>query len=141
MLNRVGNLRTFKTKSRRSVALAVIAASTTWASPAIKAQMMQIEGDIAAGRDLALLACTGCHVVAPNQPFKPLYAGPPFPPDFKDVANRPNVTASSLQQHLDTLPSVPENSHMPNLLLSSEEVRDVVAFIVSLRDKPAAPTQ
>jgi len=103
--------------------------------------MMQIEGDIAAGRDLALLACTGCHVVAPNQPFKPLYAGPPFPPDFKDVANRPNVTASSLQQHLDTLPSVPENSHMPNLLLSSEEVRDVVAFIVSLRDKPAAPTQ
>jgi hypothetical protein len=30
---------------------------------------------------------------------------------------------------------------MPNLSLSSDEVRDVVAFILSLRDKSAAPAQ
>jgi cytochrome c1 len=46
-----------------------------------------------------------------------------------------------LQRHLETIPTVPEDAHMPNLALSSQELRDVVAFIVSLRDKPAAPAQ
>ena len=128
-------------KSRSYVAAAAIVASTAWAAPAINAQPKPIEGSIAAGRDRALLACTGCHVVASDQPFKPLYPGPPFPPDFKDIANRPNISADSLRHHLDTLPTVPENSHMPNLQLSNDEVRDVVAFIISLRDKPAAPRQ
>ena len=77
MLNGVGNSRTFRTKSRWSVSLAVVAASTAWTAPPISAQTKPIEGDIAAGRDMALLACTGCHVVEPNQPFKPLYPGPP----------------------------------------------------------------
>jgi mono/diheme cytochrome c family protein len=128
-------------KSRQCTALAAIVASTTWAAPVTNAQMKTIEGDVAAGRDMALLACTGCHVVTPDQPFRPLYPGPPFPPDFKDIANRPSVTAADLQHHLDTLPAVPENSHMPNLLLSSDELRDVVAFIISLRDKPVNPRQ
>jgi len=141
MLNGVGNLRTFKMKSRRCVAAAAIAASTGWAAPTTNAQTNPTDGDIAAGRDMALLACTGCHVVASNQPFKPLYPGPPFPPDFRDIANRPNISAVSLQHHLDTLPTVPENSHMPNLLLSSDEARNVVAFIISLRNKPTAPKQ
>jgi cytochrome c1 len=128
-------------KSRQCAALAAIVASTAWAAAVANAQMKAIEGDVAAGRDMALLACTGCHVVTPDQPFRPLYPGPPFPPDFKDIANRPNVTAAALQRHLDTLPAVPENSHMPNLLLSSDELRDVVAFIISLRDKPVNPRQ
>jgi mono/diheme cytochrome c family protein len=126
---------------RRCVAFTAIAASTLWAAPATNAQIGPIEGNIAAGRDMALLACTGCHVVAPNQPFKPLYPGPQFPPDFTNIANRPNVTAASLQHHLDTLLAVTESSHMPDLLLSSDQVRDVVAFIVSLRDKPTVPGQ
>jgi len=104
-------------------------------APALNAQTKLSEGDAAVGRDMALLACTGCHVVVPNQPFKPINTGPPRPPDFKEIANRPNVTTASLQRHLETLPAVPENSHMPNLMLSSEELRDVVAFIVSLRNK------
>ncbi len=121
--------------------MAVVAASTAWSAPAIHAQTKPNEGSIATGRDLALLACTGCHVVEPKQPFKPLYPGPPFPPDFKDIANRPDVAATSLQHHLDTLAAVPDKSHMPNLLLSSDEVRDVVAFILSLRDNPPGPRQ
>jgi len=122
-------------KARRFAALAFLAGSTAWAAPALNAQTKLIEGDAAVGRDMALLACTGCHVVAPNQPFKPINTGPPRPPDFKEIANRPSVTTTSLRRHLETLPAVPENSHMPNLMLSSEELRDVVAFIVSLRDK------
>jgi hypothetical protein len=30
---------------------------------------------------------------------------------------------------------------MANALLSSQQLRDVVAFIIALRDKPAAPTR
>lgn len=124
-------------KTRRSGVFAAIAV-TAWALAASNAQTKLVEGDVAAGHRFALLACTGCHVVAPDQPFKPIYAGPPYPPDFKDIANRPNTTAASLQQYLATLPAIPTNSHMPNLLLSSKEQQDVVAYILSLRDKPAA---
>jgi cytochrome c1 len=67
------------------------------------------------------------------------YAGPPYPPDFKDIANRSNVTAAALQHHLETLPAVPQNSRMPNQILSAQELRNVVAFILSLRDKQKAP--
>jgi hypothetical protein len=128
-------------KTRRYAALAFLAGSTAWVAPTLNAQTKLIEGDAAAGRDMALLACTGCHVVTPNQPFKPINIGPPRPPDFREIANRPNVTTAALQHHLETLPAVPADSHMPNLLLSSDEVRDVVAFIISLREKSAAPAR
>ncbi len=123
----------------RFAVLAVIAASTAWAAPAADAQPKLVEDNAEAGRHFALLACTGCHVVAPDQRFKPIYVGPPHPPDFKEIANQPNITAASLRHHLETLPAVPKDSLMPNPMLSSEELRDVVAFIISLRDKPAAP--
>jgi hypothetical protein len=77
--------------------------------------------------------------VAPDQPFKPIYTGSPYPPDIKEIANQSNMAAASLRHHLETLPAVPKNSRMANLLLSSQELRNVVAFIISLRDKPAAP--
>ena len=125
-------------KARRFAALIVIAVSAAWTAPA-NGQTKLVEGSAEAGRSMALLACTGCHLVAPDQPFKPVYAPPPHPPDFKQIANRPNTTAASLQHYLGTLPAVPQNSHMPSLLLSTQEIRDVAAFIISLRDKPAVP--
>ena len=121
--------------------MAVIAVSAAWAAPDIKAQTKRLEGSAEAGRHLALLACTGCHIVALDQPFKPVYTGPPRPPDFKEIANRSNTTAASLRHHLETLPTVPKDSGMANAELTSQQTRDVVAFIISLRDKPAAPAQ
>ena len=135
----IGDTRKFKGKTWQYAAVAVMAACAAWATPAINAQEKSAEGDAVAGRAMALIACTGCHVVTPDQPFRPIYPGPPFPPNFSDIANRPNVTAASLQQHLDSLMAVPENSHMPKPVLSSSEVRDVITFIVSLRTKPANP--
>jgi len=122
--------------------LAVIAVSAAWAVPATHAQTKHTEGYAQAGRALALVVCTGCHVVAPDQPFKPVYTGPPRPPDFQEIANRPDITAASLRHHLETLPTVPKDpSIMANAELTSEQTRDVVAFIITLRDKPAAPPQ
>ena len=93
-------------------------------------------GDPQAGRALALEACTGCHVVAPDQPFKPIYAATPRPPDFKDIANRPNITAASLLHDLQSMPTIPKDSKMANADLTEEQARDVVAYILSLRGKP-----
>jgi len=126
-------------KASRPVIAASVAVCIGWAALGASAQTKQ--SDVEAGRHLALFACTGCHVVTPDQPFKPIYEGTPHPPDFKDIANRPNVSAASLQHHLETLPAVPQKSGMPNQDLSGEELRNVVAFILSLRDKSKAPRQ
>lgn len=93
------------------------------------------QGDAQAGRALALQACTGCHAIAPDQPFKPIYRGPLRPPDFKEIADLPDITAAALHHHLATLPTIPQNSHMANPALTSEQISDVVAFIISLRNK------
>ena len=105
------------------------------------AQTKLADGNPEAGRTLALWACTGCHVVTPDQRMKPIYTLSPRPPSFKDIANRPGATAAALQQHLESLPTIPEDSRMANPDLSSEELRNVVAFILSLRDKQTTPTQ
>ena len=125
---------------RTFAVLAIIAVSIGWGMQYANAQTKFVEGGVEAGRALALRACTGCHVVTADQPFEPVFTGPPRPPDFKEIANTPNITAASLQHHLQTLPAVPKNLRMANPLLSSQERRDVVGFIISLRDKPAAPT-
>jgi mono/diheme cytochrome c family protein len=127
-------------KTRGLAILAVIVACGPWAAPAANAQTKP-EGNAEAGQHLAIVACTGCHVVAPDQPFKPIYTGSPRPPDFKDIANRSDTTAASLQHHLQTLPTVPKDSHMADPDLTGQQIRDVVAFIVTLRDKPAAPAR
>jgi len=91
---------------------------------------------VARGRSLALLACTSCHVVTPDQPFPPIFRGSPRPPDFNTIANMPNTTAESLRAYLTSLPDVPPLSsppRMPNPDLTGEELDEVVAFIMSLR--------
>jgi mono/diheme cytochrome c family protein len=126
-----------KMNANKLAAATAVAASMAWLAPAAQAQTKLVAGDVEAGRHFALFACTGCHQVTPDQPFKPIREGLPRPPDFKDIANRSDVTAAFLQHHLETLPAVPQDAHMPNPMLSSQEIRDVVAFIISLRDRPA----
>lgn len=127
--------------TKKFVLPVVVAASALSTTSTANAQTKTPDANAETGRALALFACTGCHLVAPDQPFKPIYSGTPHPPDFKEIANRPDMTAASLQQRLEALPAVANNSHMPNQVLSSQELRDVVAFIVSLRDKPASAKQ
>lgn len=118
-------------KMTEIAALAFIAVSAA----SVASAQTRTQGEVQAGRALALQACTSCHVVDPDQPFKPIYTGTPRPPDFKDIANGSNVTAASLEHHLQTLPTIPENSHMANPDLTDQERRQVVAFIISLRNE------
>ena len=91
-------------------------------------------GDAGAGRDLALEACTGCHVVSNDQPFAPLLKGSP---DFREIANRPNVTAASLRRTIAALPLVPRKGRMANPHLTEDQLADVTAYIMTLREHRA----
>lgn len=114
---------------------AALAAIATLMTTSVGRTQTNVTGNVQAGRAMALAACTGCHLVAPDQPFKPIYQGDLHPPDFKDIADQPNVTADSLIHYLDSLPTIPQDSHMANADLTGEQTRDVVAFILSLRNK------
>jgi len=107
--------------------------------PSAIAQQTPAPNRVAEGRALALLACTGCHVVTPDQPFRPIFAGSPQPPDFRTIANKPNTSAESLRKYLTNLPAVPPLGPpqvMANPNLTSDELENVVAFIMSLRLRP-----
>jgi cytochrome c553 len=123
----------------RNLAVAAVIASTIMLPSTAGAERKSAAGDADAGRHLALYACTGCHIVSLNQPFRPIYAGLPHPPDFKEIASRPGVTADSLEHYLQSSPTVPERSGMANMDLSNTQLRDVVAFILTLRQATTAP--
>ena len=122
-------------KAKRFAVPAMIAATAACAALAAQAQLKP-GGNAQAGHAFAIEACTGCHIVAADQPFKPIYAGAVHPPDFKDIANKPGITAASLIHYLDTLPTIPNHPHMANPDLTPEQTRDVAGYIFSLRSKP-----
>lgn len=122
-------------QSRGLAAFAILVATwSTLTATAICAQTKAIYSNVAAGRALALQACTSCHVVAADQPYKPIYKGTPSPLDFKDIANKPNNNAARLRDYLASLPVIPKHSEMANPDLTDQEMRDVAAFIMTLRE-------
>jgi mono/diheme cytochrome c family protein len=110
------------------ISLVAIAADST------NAKKSSDRGDADAGRDFALEACTGCHIVSNDQPFAPLLKGSP---DFREIANRPNVTAASLSRTIAALPLVPWKGRMANPHLTEGQLADVTAYIMTLREHRA----
>jgi mono/diheme cytochrome c family protein len=98
------------------------------ASVAAHAQGSARDGDMHTGRSFALQTCTPCHVVSAQQLAPPRFA---VAPSFQSIANLPSTTALSLQTFLVT-----PHPSMPNLMLSADEVGNVVAYILSLKKKP-----
>ena len=85
----------------------------------------QEAGDKAKGLDLALRVCANCHAVAEGEMVSPVDAASAF----EDIADNPGMTGMALSAFLRT----PHRS-MPNLILSPDEISDVVAHILSLKD-------
>lgn len=89
--------------------------------------------DLARGEHVARLVCSACHVVATDQEFPPLLKQ--AAPAFADIANRPGVTAQSLQRFITTthwdVDKLPMS--MPNPMLSRSEAQAVSRYILSLR--------
>jgi cytochrome c len=83
-------------------------------------------GNPARGHDLAARLCTNCHVIDRGT-SGPIRADVP---SFPTIANR----AGSTEEHLAGKIIVPHPA-MPGISLSAEDIRDIVAYIVSLQRK------
>ena len=107
---------------------AFIVPSLFGALASVTAVQAQHIGDIRQGRSFALSACASCHAVRAGQTQSPLAAAP----SFEEIANTPGMTAAALNVWL----TAQAHPSMPLLILSSQEVKDVAAYILSLRAKP-----
>ena len=92
---------------------------------------------IRAGRNLATSKCFACHDVSPGRAPTPLSApGVPIP-GFREIANRPDVTAEWLIERMGAatwhIPALPRR-RLPMAHLSDQEKSEVAAFILSLRE-------
>ena len=83
-------------------------------------------GDIWQGQRLALGICASCHAVRTSQTLSPDAAAP----SFGAIARTPGMTEAALTVWLTAHP----HPTMPNLILSGQQVRDVSAYILSLRN-------
>jgi mono/diheme cytochrome c family protein len=101
---------------------------TSAMSAAAGAQNAPHRGDPQAGRRLALHACDACHIVAANQDIRPLVPG--YAPSFFDVANKPGVTAQTLEAFLaERHPT----GAMPFPQLTAAQIDDLASYILTLR--------
>jgi mono/diheme cytochrome c family protein len=87
----------------------------------------QEAGDARSGQALARGVCAACHAVAKGQTSSP----DPNAPSFEQLAHVPGMTTLALTVALQT-----SHATMPNLMLSPDELRDVTAYITSLRESP-----
>ena len=69
-----------------------------------------------------------CHVVEPAEESPRTLA---LAPAFRDIANTPGMTATALRVFLTS-----SHPKMPNLILKRGQTADVIAYILSLRDRP-----
>jgi mono/diheme cytochrome c family protein len=106
---------------------ALIAALLTTGPTAAPAQIGgDLPGDPAAGRTLAEQVCWACHVIPDYEP--PTFEAPGAQP-FEELAADSAVTGMALHAFL-------RSSHptMPNFVFSDEELTNIIAYILSLRD-------
>lgn len=99
---------------------------------AARAQQPQNADDIRQGHQLAAMLCAQCHVAAADQRFMP-EINPPAPP-FATIAQRPDLSADWLKTYLATTHRGLDNPKgMPNPYLADYQVRQVSAYLLSLR--------
>ena len=117
---RVGTQRLSMEQARLAV---MVAAALSVAAFNADAQ----DGDVAAGRTFAREARNSCHVVEPTNPSPRMVV---IGPDFQDIANTKGMTATALRVFLTT-----SHPKMPNLILAPQQIADVSAYILSLRER------
>ena len=83
--------------------------------------------DASRGRAYAQGICAECHAVQPGD----VQVTRPGIPSFKTIANTPGMTARALMVWLQT-----PHPTMPNLIVDAQDRDDVIAYILSLQDKP-----
>jgi mono/diheme cytochrome c family protein len=110
------------TAIRKLLCVLPVAAAIGLAGPAAQGQM---PSPATRGKEIAERVCSGCHAVDDRQGGT--FQGTDVP-SFKELANRPRRTPETLQSFIMT-PRHP----MPAIPLELKEIRDVVAYIESLK--------
>ena len=80
--------------------------------------------DAKRGQELSRRVCSGCHIVSPGS----VGSANPDVPTFAAIAGHPDNTAERLAGRI-IVPHPP----MPNVQLTVAEMRDIIAYILSLR--------
>src|SRR6266704_3350083 len=103
-----------------------LAGEATFAAAAISSAQSQAQdfGQPEKGLTLAKQVCSECHAVDKQSAASPN----PAAPRFEAVANVPGITVLALTVALQT-----PHRAMPNLMLDPDEIRNVAAYIVSLK--------
>jgi len=111
--------------SPASALLATLALSIATLSPAgAPLHAQETPGNPAAGRALTLHWCSDCHNATVSQDDPGLAA------DFTSIANQRSTTALSLRVFLQS-----NHDRMPDFMLKTTEADDIIAYILSLKDK------
>jgi hypothetical protein len=101
-------------------------------SPPAWSQATGMADEIAEGRHLAIMLCTTCHVVAPDQPYAPTLKPPA--PSFQSIAQRAGTTVDSLRSFLTTTHQGLDNQKgMPNPGLAEFQIKEISGYLLSLR--------
>lgn len=79
------------------------------------------------GRQLSVRLCTNCHIVAPDAAG----ASGQQAPSFALIARKPGQTAEQVAGAI-----IIPHPDMPAVSLTMQEIRDVVAYIMSLKPPP-----
>jgi mono/diheme cytochrome c family protein len=89
-----------------------------------RAVRAQVPADLEAGHKLGMIWCSNCHVVSPEQQS----GNSTGAPTFAAIANAKTTTELGLHAFLQT-----PHDRMPDLHLDREEIDNVAAYIISLR--------
>ncbi len=113
-----------RTNDLAARACALVAAVAACLLLTLTSALAQPAGDARRGRELATRLCTNCHVVD-RQASGPVRADVP---GFPAIANRAGVTAERLAGAI-----IIPHPAMPGVQLTTAEIRDIVAYILSLK--------
>lgn len=97
-----------------------------------RAQERDTADDVRKGHELAAMLCSNCHVAAPDQLSMPILNPPAA--SFASIAQRKDLNAESLEKFVATTHRGLDNPKgMPNPYLVDYQVKQVVAYLLSLR--------
>ena len=115
-------------RARRGYLVVILLTLFAATGEGAKLKPSHVGSDAEAGRESAIRG--GCHAVSEDQPFALT-----DPPDFLTIANRPHVTADSLRHKIAMLPHTSLPGRMPKPLINSEELANIVAYIMTMRER------
>lgn len=115
------------TRTPPTISLVLISASLAASVALIGSAFAQVHPDAKTGKKIAEKLCVGCHIVGKEAASASV---PVDVPSFERIANMPGQTAQSIAGAI-VIPHPP----MPQIQLTREEIGDIAAYILTLKDK------